>query len=676
MLQRHYKVIISFGLMLLYTSVLMGQRDRLQVGNLWDTAGGLASPLGLQGLYLVWPGGGEQSGSLYEGGFRTNSTGAMFRLLFKDFETQVLDSSGNVIETRTIPFYHPGWALKTDKLTYQPEIIKWMRTYRGPTTVIYEDGSEHVNLVEKQSRYVVAYPRLISDEMVEYTEFYNDGFYVKSKYYAWANPSHDDYIIRVIEIVNNGNLDDDIFTQEMEPKDLKNLYYDYYVNNFSPNNKGEGYYSYNATGSWDNWHDYYGDSDGDTLRFMYAFDGDDPDIPGDDRGDPFPEQYVDDRSINTMDLYNAGEFISAMYAGYGVLHVDQSSSVKSNDKYQPFTYGYGDFNLASGWREELRWLNIFNNGDRLFNHPDYTRNVPKEQEACWMGFGPFDLPAYGRLRIVLVHAVNGPSIEKCKEMGEKYLRGEITQEEKNAFLDSGLDSLALTIQRAQWNWDNYLSKNRMIPNAPAPPTDFKIASGIKKISLSWTESSSSDVVEYRIYRKAGSNLGDFERIGSVPASETVFIDSLLDLGVSYYYYVTSANDGSDNIDPTCYGKPLESSKFFNRSYHPAIAYREASNSLSQVRVVPNPFNLKQTTSWPGEADRLTFTNLTRRCEIRIFTVNGDLVKSFKKDNESAYYQWSPMLTDDNLLIAPDIYIYHVKDLETGETNVGKFIIVR
>ena len=657
-------------------SLVYAQRDRLQVGDLWDTIDGIEAAVGLQGQYLVWPGGGEQGASLYEGGFRTNSTGARLRLMFKDFEYEVKDSSGNVVETRIIPYYHPGYALKTPTTVYLPEKLKWMRTYRGPTTVISEDGVEHKNQVEAQSKYVIAYPKLIADEMLEYTEFFNDGFYVKSKYYAWANQFHNDYIIRVVEIVNNGNTDDDIFTQEIDPKDLKNLYLDYYVNNLTPNNKGEGYYSYDATGTWDNWHDYYGAGDAQGIRFMYAYDGDDPYIPIDDKGDPFPPQFGNELDLNRENLYNAGEFVSAMYAAYGVLHVDRSTTDRNDNIDQPFTFGYGDYTLAASWREELRWLNVYNSGIYGYKYPDYSKPVPIGQEACWMGLGPFDLPAYGKLIIVFIHAVNGPSIEQCKNYGDKYLKGEISKEEKEEFINSAFDSLYTSMLRAKWNWENYLSVNKMMPNAPAPPTELVIQSKPRYIDLSWVASATPDVANYNIYRKAGNNLGDFQLVHSVPATETTYKDSLLDLGVSYYYYVTSANDGKINIDSTCFGKTLESSKFFNRSYHPATAYREAVTSLSKVRVVPNPFNLVQAQSWPGEADRITFTNLTAKCVIRIFTVNGDLVKTLEKNNNSAYIHWSPMLTDDNLLIAPDIYVYHVLDLETNESGYGKFIVVR
>ena len=434
--------------------------QRILVGDLWETiadvnSDGIESPLGLYGRHLVWPGGGETGGSVYEGGFRTNSTGAKFRLMFKDYVSQIKDSLGNVIETRTLPFYHPSFALKTPTVAYRPAVVKWVRTYRTPTIVTFEDGSVHQNVVEKPSAVVIEKPTLISDEMIEYTEFYSDGFYVKQYYYAWANAFHDDYIIRVIDIVNNGNLDDNVFTSEMTPKNLQRLYFDFYVNNLSPNNKGEGYYSYQATGTWDNWHDYHGDTATDSLRFMYAFDGDDPAVPGDDMGDPYPPQFAT-TDFDVTGLYSAGEFVSAMYAGYGVLYLDQSAAVKQNDFTQPFTFGYDNFSLAPSWREEQRWVNTFNSGVRNFKHPDYAGYTPKALESCWMSFGPYDIPANGRQRFVLVHAVNGPGIKKCKETGAKYLQGLISKAEKDAFLRSGLDSLTQSLKRAQWNYLNFV----------------------------------------------------------------------------------------------------------------------------------------------------------------------------------------------------------------------------
>lgn len=223
---------------IIFAHILSAQNvARIQIGDLWDSPDGLESAIGLQGLYMVWPGGHEKASSLYEGGFRTNSTGARLRLMFKDYEIEEKDSNGNIINTRIIPFYHPSYALKTPTIAYQPTQVKSMRTMRTATSVKYEDGSIHQNLVDRQGPFLIERGTLISDELIEYTEYFGDGFYMKQSYYAWANQYHDDYIIRVVDVVNNGNLDDNVFTSETTPKALKRLYLDLYVNNLSPNNK-------------------------------------------------------------------------------------------------------------------------------------------------------------------------------------------------------------------------------------------------------------------------------------------------------------------------------------------------------------------------------------------------------------------------------------------------------
>jgi len=138
----------------------------LQVGDLWDATDGMESPLGLLGIWLVWPAGGETGSSSYEGGARTNSTGARLRFMIKDYVSETKDSLGNVIRRDTIPYYHPNYAAKTPTQAYQPAQTKYVRTYRTPTTVTYEDGSVHANAVDRPGPLLIENPKLISDEMV------------------------------------------------------------------------------------------------------------------------------------------------------------------------------------------------------------------------------------------------------------------------------------------------------------------------------------------------------------------------------------------------------------------------------------------------------------------------------------------------------------------------------
>ena len=71
-----------------------------------------------------------------------------------------------------------------------------------------------------------------------------------------------------------------------------------------------------------------------------------------------------------------------------------------------------------------------------------------------------------------------------------------------------------------------------------------------------------------------------------------------------------------------------------------------------------------------------FTHLPNNCTIRIFTINGELVKQI--EHESNLYdgtaEWD-LLTLDNLSISYGVYIYHIDAPGIG-VKVGKFAIIK
>ena len=62
------------------------------------------------------------------------------------------------------------------------------------------------------------------------------------------------------------------------------------------------------------------------------------------------------------------------------------------------------------------------------------------------------------------------------------------------------------------------------------------------IELTWTPSVSAGVVQYNVYRSLESGEA-YTLIGSVPSSQSSFIDPQVSRGMTYYYVVTSY-DGS------------------------------------------------------------------------------------------------------------------------------------
>ena len=115
---------------------------------------------------------------------------------------------------------------------------------------------------------------------------------------------------------------------------------------------------------------------------------------------------------------------------------------------------------------------------------------------------------------------------------------------------------------------------------------------------------------------------------------------------------------------------------------PVVDAQLAKSDLDKIRVVPNPYIV--TNAWEpvntyssGHGERqLHFTHLPANCIIKIFTVNGQLVKTLYHNNaiDDGTEMWN-MLSKDNLEISYGIYIYNVTAEGIGE-KIGKFLVLK
>ena len=113
-----------------------------------------------------------------------------------------------------------------------------------------------------------------------------------------------------------------------------------------------------------------------------------------------------------------------------------------------------------------------------------------------------------------------------------------------------------------------------------------------------------------------------------------------------------------------------------------IDKEQAKIDLDDIKVVPNPYlaNAIWESKNPYTSGRgprsIHFTHLPNKCTIRIFTINGELVKEI--EHESNMYDGSAewdLLTKDNLSASYGVYIYHIDAPEIG-TKLGKFAIIK
>ncbi|MBN2355577.1 hypothetical protein JXO59_05660, partial [candidate division KSB1 bacterium] len=115
-----------------------------------------------------------------------------------------------------------------------------------------------------------------------------------------------------------------------------------------------------------------------------------------------------------------------------------------------------------------------------------------------------------------------------------------------------------------------------------------------------------------------------------------------------------------------------------------VELRPRSDSNTQpvkIRVVPNPYIIS--THWErerlgnipdGEPIReMAFINLPPECTIKIFSIDGDLVKTLHHSNETGTEYWD-IRSEYNQMVSTGVYFYHV-DANSVE-KVGKFAIIR
>jgi hypothetical protein len=157
--------------------------------------------------------------------------------------------------------------------------------------------------------------------------------------------------------------------------------------------------------------------------------------------------------------------------------------------------------------------------------------------------------------------------------------------------------------------------------------------------------------------------------------------------VPYFIAVTAFDIGS----PETGLEPLESSKVLTaQSVYPNNSFDEKPDKIGNVYVFPNPYRddagyRKQGYEGRGQEIRsrdrvrkVTFANLPPRCTIRIYSLDGDLIREIKhdfhpSDPNSSYHEWD-LVTRNIQMIVSGLYYWTVED-ESGNTQIGKLAVL-
>lgn len=210
--------------------------------------------------------------------------------------------------------------------------------------------------------------------------------------------------------------------------------------------------------------------------------------------------------------------------------------------------------------------------------------------------------------------------------------------------------------------------------------------GFSKILLDSAKYFLGDTVAY--WYQFPPKIGD-----TIIAGRDTIIGTVPHLNGWQYMYGISAFDRGDSAN----GLPsLESAKVLQRI---VPGTPPTSSPSVQVGVYPNPYYASAYWDGKGERNRkIYFYNLPAYCEIRIYTLAGDIVAEINHD-ASTYngsdIQWFQthggsqtkpqfaggehawdLITKFDQAIATGLYLFSVKDKATGEVKRGKFLIIK
>lgn len=318
------------------------------------------------------------------------------------------------------------------------------------------------------------------------------------------------------------------------------------------------------------------------------------------------------------------------------------------------------------------------------------------------GYGPYTLAPGDSIHIVFAEGANGISWEKCREVGANWYQyfagtGTPTLIDTNgsnitppahpycyyqrSWVFSGIDSIIQTFKNARTNFRSGYN----IPKAPPPPSWFKVLSGGDRIQLLWADNADAaphfnGYVIYRAngvvkdYRAVYEKVFEFTGTTNVPHS---FDDTAAVRGFNYYYYIQSKDDGTQNeVKP---GVPLYSSLFLTMTTVSANLLRPAGNLLGEVRVVPNPYDIRARKWQFGETgpyDRIMFYGIPPKCRLKIFSEDGALIWEKLHTNNAGDEAWDSK-TSSNQIVVSGIYILYVEvteDYYAPEDKVARYDI--
>ncbi|MDI6767229.1 MAG: hypothetical protein QME52_10445, partial [Bacteroidota bacterium] len=545
------------------------------------------------------------------------------------------------------------------------------------------------------------------------------GLKVKQESYAWNLPTADFFVILSYTFYNTGYKNP--ITNSIVADTLDSVYVGLW-NNFIVRNTNYARISdnYSVAAGYDS-----------IRRMAYGFDFD-----GAGKGppansyismsllgaDPFPTSIDSLRDLSTKTYFNAWRF-------------------RSSSGEQEF------FSPTVEDEDANRWMNRYARMTTMMPASKYAilRTAPSNVTLL-LSTGPFKTMYPGdSLKVVF-------AIVAAKKYGTDHARYDTPEQRSNLF--KNLEWAKKTYDGEDANGNNILDEGEDFDgdgiltrySLPKPPRRPKVRAEVadNSVTIFWDKSTAEKSVDpitqiedfegYRVYRSnAGADITAPENllVDMALIAEYDIIDSIgFDVGLSkillhepkrfndgdtvdywyrfppsemrlthlngwqYLYGITTFDKG----DPENKLPSLESAKVLKR----VVAGTTPSDDKSkEIGIYPNPYYVNA--YWEGgtgsERNRkIIFFNLPARCEIRIYTLAGDIVATI--DHDASTYDGSDiewfrkfetlqekpqfsggehawdLITRSDQAIATGLYLFSVKDNDSGDIRIGKFLVVK
>jgi hypothetical protein len=574
-----------------------------------------------------------------------------------------------------------------------PQGIKLVGKFEHPTVIVDDNLASITTLYDVLDE---VDPNLMSDRMIQVKFNTSMGVTITKKIYSFSQQNHDDYFVYDWVVKNTGiyTANGDVYDQDLKDF-IFFLQYRYALVGEAKNSFSTGWGQWEASWGRNTVNEVLGtepNSSSFKYRAMYSWYG------------PHSGQAVSD-DWGCPNFTDDGRLPAARYIGAVVLHADKSVTDRSDDKRQPSTTYYLGTDAAvvqTPYKQYddaymTRRYEVMTAGHPAKTHAQEVGEYANEWGTdaggfCQtQGYGPYTLAFGDSLHFIIAEGAHGINKEKNREVGLNWVTwfqgngtptlvkpdGSTTQDfdaYKREWVQTGVDSVLKVFDNAVSAYEADYS----FPQPPPPPSEFRVTSGGDRISLTWMDNATSypNFDGYVIFRSEGNVSQDetvYEQIFSCNASNAVhaFDDLTAVRGFDYYYYIQSKDDGSTNDREP--GVPLYSSKFWTLTTMPAYLRRPSGLMIEEVRVVPNPYDIRSRALQFGDEyqyDRIAFYELPPMCKVKVFTERGDLVWEKNHINGSGDELWDSF-TSSGQIVVSGIYILYVEVIEDFHATEDK-----